>query len=58
MNKTSIEWVQEIVSACDKAAIPVFLKDSLLELVNYESPETAFAFNREGYYRQEFPSEA
>ena len=50
-----IEWVQEIVEAADRAGIPVFLKDNLLELVNYESPETAFAFNKEGYYRQELP---
>jgi len=50
-----IEWVQEIVEACDKAGIPVFLKNNLLELVNYDSPETAFAFNSEGYYRQEMP---
>ncbi len=27
-----IEWVQEIVEACDKAGIPVFLKDSLRPL--------------------------
>jgi len=27
-----IEWVREIVSACDKASIPVFLKDSLKPL--------------------------
>ena len=51
-----IEWVQEIVEAADKAGIPVFLKDNLLEAVNYESPETEFAFNKEGYYRQELPS--
>jgi len=34
----------------------VFLKDNLLELVNYKSPETDFAFNKEGFYRQEMPS--
>jgi len=50
-----IEWVEEIVRAADKAGIPVFLKDNLLELVNYQSPETEFAFNKEGYYRQEMP---
>jgi len=50
-----IEWVEEIVGAADKAGIPVFLKDNLLELVNYRSPETEFAFNKEGYYRQEMP---
>ncbi|MBA7705960.1 hypothetical protein ES703_114802 [subsurface metagenome] len=48
-------WVEEIVGACDKASVKVFLKDNLLELVNYQSPETEFAFNKEGYYRQEMP---
>ena len=50
-----IEWVKEIVEACDKADVKVFLKDNLLKLVNYQSRETAFAFNKEGYYRQEMP---
>jgi protein gp37 len=50
-----IEWVQGIVKAADQAYIPVFLKNNLLELVNYQSPETAFAFNKEGYLRQEMP---
>lgn len=49
------EWIGEIVRAADTMHIPVFLKDNLLELVNYESPETAFAFNAKGEYRQEFP---
>ena len=52
-----IEWVQEIVEAADKAGIRVFLKDNLLELVNYHSPDTQFAFNSEGCYRQEMPEE-
>ena len=52
-----IEWVREIVEAADKAGIKVFLKDNLLELVNYHSPETDFAFNEDGCYRQEMPSE-
>ena len=51
-----IEWVEEIVRAADRVGIPVFLKDNLLELVNYKSPETEFAFNKEGYYRQEMPA--
>ena len=29
-----IEWVSEIVEACDKAGIPVFLKDNLRALLN------------------------
>jgi len=52
-----IEWVEEIVKAADKAGIPVFLKDSLLELVNYVDKKTEFAFNKDGYYRQEMPEE-
>jgi protein gp37 len=31
-----IEWVQEIVEACDKAGIPVFLKDNLYPLIHQE----------------------
>ena len=31
-----IEWVQEIVQACDKAGIPVFLKENLKPLVEDE----------------------
>jgi len=50
-----IEWVEEIVGAADKAGVPVFLKDNLLELVNYQSPKTEFAFNKDGCYRQEMP---
>ncbi len=50
-----IEWISEIIEAADKAGIPVFLKDNILELVNYESPETDFAFNKKGEYRQGFP---
>lgn len=29
-----IEWVEEIVRACDKAGVPVFLKDNLKPLIN------------------------
>jgi len=52
-----IEWVKEIVEAADKAGIPVFLKNNLLELVNYCSPETHFAFNKDSCYRQEMPKD-
>lgn len=35
-----IEWVQEIVEACDKAGIPVFLKNNLEKLTfDYKWPE-------------------
>jgi protein gp37 len=50
-----IEWLREIVEAADGAGLPVFLKDNLLELVNFESPEMEFAFDKEGCYRQEMP---
>ena len=43
-----IEWVQEIVEACDKAGIPVFLKDNLASLI-YEHD------GFEGKLRQEMP---
>ena len=57
MNQPKIEWVEEIEKAADKAGIPVFLKDNLLELVNYVDKKTEFAFNKDGYYRQEIPEE-
>ena len=38
-----IEWVEEVVEACDKAGIPVFLKDNLRPLlfINCELPKWA-----------------
>ncbi len=33
-----IEWVQEIVEACDKAGIAVFLKENLSDLIPINSP--------------------
>jgi protein gp37 len=50
-----IEWVKGIVTAADKAGIPVFLKNNLFALVNHGSEEMDFAFNKAGGYRQEFP---
>ena len=65
-----IEWVEEIVRACDKAGIAVFLKDNLRPLLEndhrtfmdslywkdgyYTSPEHP---NIDLYLRQEMPSE-
>lgn len=46
-NPPKIEWVKEIVDACDKAGIPVFLKDNLTPLLRqnnhnlYSFPEWA-----------------
>ncbi len=55
-----IEWVREIVEACDKAGIPVFLKDNLIPIFDTNKdglflyPE--WAMNKEGFsLRQEFP---
>ncbi len=49
-----VGWIEEIVSACDKAGIPVFLKDNLISCVD----QYPFAFT--GIWpgiklRQEFP---
>jgi len=33
-----IEWVEEIVRACDKARIPAFLKNNLMPLFDYPQP--------------------
>ena len=35
-----IEWVKEIVQACDEASIPVFLKDNLKPLLRSRQPYT------------------
>lgn len=54
-----VEWVRSIVEAADRVGVKVFLKNNLLDLVNYESPETDFAFDKKtGEYRQEVPSES
>jgi len=64
-----IEWVREIVEACDKAGIPVFLKDNLNPMfaendctLFKESRDTLFAFKdfesggkTRWHLRQEFP---
>ena len=33
-----IEWVKEIIEACDKAGVKVFLKNNLLKLLPVEKP--------------------
>ena len=53
-----IEWVEEIVRACDKAGVPVFLKDNLWPLFDgskYAVP--LWAFDKESKLRQEIPVE-
>ena len=48
-----IEWIENLVEVCDKAGVMVFLKDNLLELVNFESPKTAFALTADNSLRQQ-----
>ncbi len=55
-----IEWILEIFEACDRAGIPVFLKDNLVDLLamdkmidGYLNPQF---FNVDTKLRQEFPS--
>jgi len=51
-----IEWVQEIVQACDKAKIPVFLKDNLRPLLNQHRVwEWEWAISPNRKLRQEVP---
>jgi len=56
-----IEWVAEIVKACDKAGIPVFLKDNLEPLLQ-EACRNEYKFNAVflngwGELRQELPND-
>jgi len=49
-----IEWVTEIVEACDKAGIPVFLKDSLWDLLYTNAWDNdIFWANDKAFLRQE-----
>jgi len=48
----SIDSVREIVEACDKAGVKVFLKDSLAPIIDTSMD---WAFNKIGY-RQEMPT--
>lgn len=51
-----IEWVREISEACDKAGIPVFLKDNLYKLIISTPLEQCTGFWVEGFkLRQEMP---
>ena len=53
-----IEWVREIVEACDKASIPMFLKENLRPLLNKEAwGDTLLWGNSTGKPRQELPIE-
>ena len=50
------EWIGEIVSACDKSKIPVFLKDNLIPMID-ELPDNCFTKTLSGdmNLRQEIP---
>ncbi len=49
-----IEWVQEIVQACDKAGIPVFLKKNIVAAIPAGTPDGLFY--KGIHLRQEMPS--
>jgi len=50
-----IEWVKEIVEACDRAGIPVFLKNNLWEIFPGNKIIPAWAQMEKVKYRQEMP---
>ncbi|KKN45092.1 hypothetical protein LCGC14_0686740 [marine sediment metagenome] len=50
-----IEWVREIVEACDKAGVKVFLKDSLIPLLEPHGTEAHFFNYTMNTLRQEIP---
>ena len=51
-----LEWIKDIVTACDKAKIPVFLKDNLIPMID-ELPDNCFTKTLSGdmNLRQEMP---
>ncbi len=49
-----VEWVREIVEACDKAGIPVFLKDNLYDLF-MNVPHSDLFWEDMSHLRQELP---
>ena len=53
----AIQDVEEIVRACDKAGVPVFLKDNLIPLLNQHRVwEWEWAISPNGKLRQEMPN--
>ena len=52
-----IEWVREIVEACDKAGVKVFLRDSLFKLLPIDAGHFYHAVEDGDHYqlRQEMP---
>lgn len=53
-----VEWVREVVEACDEARIPVFLKDNLMPLFKGTKmlPYWALDKTQQSNYRQEMPN--
>ena len=51
-----IEWVEEIVRACDRARIPIFIKDNLAPALEVREPFIEVGKGHKRYPRQEFPS--
>ena len=49
-----IEWVEEIVRACDKAGVRIFLKDNLIPILPPNTYKSPFHFSIHGI-RQEIP---
>lgn len=50
-----IEWVKEIVDACDKASIPVFLKNNLKPLIDKFYPDDGLSCNHDRTMRTPHP---
>ena len=61
-NPPKLEWVEEIVEACDKAGIPVFLKENLRRAIPISwftgEPLSNPNLYKDGKLRQEMPGEA
>ena len=56
-NPPKLEWIEEIVEACDKAGIPVFLKDNLRQTIpiSWFTGEPLSSLYKDGKLRQEMP---
>ncbi len=51
-----IEWVEEIVEACNHASIPVFIKNNLKPFLDTQPTRIVYQYGS-GKLRQEFPNE-
>ena len=50
-----IEWIEEIVQACDKAGVPVFIKNNLYPLLGLGDGKSICHNNEVGTLKQEMP---